>query len=573
MYKVLDLFSGAGGMSLGFVQTGKFHIAVAVENHPHAKATYIRNHKDTVLLDDILKINDYNAFKHEFGNFDIVVGGPPCQGFSNANRQKNHIISQNNSLVKKYVEVIENLRPLGFVMENVRMLRSDTHRFYLSKDDDFDELEISLRRETLSLYNGAFPFEDIEEFIFNPKIIEELLLPEKSLNILKLFLKNSYKEEKRSEVLNKKGKKCFKILSSVPDRDDFILLKYKQFEKKSIKYFVKYLEGNITFRDAEPYMSSYIDVQRLFSSAKEILDNNIIIDSLKINAKGIHADVHSYSVIEYMNKKLGRFYLIDDDVLNAAWFGAPQLRERYIALGIRKDIAMQNNIKPELPKPEFLPEDYRTVWDAIKDLEDVEPCYTIKEVAIDLSKSNKVSYKAALTSDLRISNLLYNHIITETTETALNRFATLKPGQNFHNLEKGLIQSTYSKPERTQNSIYMRLDYYKPSGTVTNVRKSMWIHPTINRAISIREAARLQTFPDNFIFEGTKDSQYQQVGNAVPPIMAKAIAKKLSELLDACRNYSCDTSKSINSQGVPSSVPNNQVKEHNTENEKEGVSA
>ena len=59
----------------------------------------------------------------------------------------------------------------------------------------------------------------------------------------------------------------------------------------------------------------------------------------------------------------------------------------------------------------------------------------------------------------------------------------------------------------------------------------MWVHPTQDRAVSIREAARLQTFPDSFIFCGTKDKQYQQVGNAVPPIMAKAIAKKLAQQL------------------------------------------
>lgn len=77
----------------------------------------------------------------------------------------------------------------------------------------------------------------------------------------------------------------------------------------------------------------------------------------------------------------------------------------------------------------------------------------------------------------------------------------------------------------------MRLDYNQPSGTVVNVRKSMWVHPVLDRAVSVREAARLQTFPDSFVFCGTKDKQYQQVGNAVPPIMAKAIAKKLAQQL------------------------------------------
>ena len=60
----------------------------------------------------------------------------------------------------------------------------------------------------------------------------------------------------------------------------------------------------------------------------------------------------------------------------------------------------------------------------------------------------------------------------------------------------------------------------------------MWIHPVLDRAISIREAARLQTFPDSFIFEGTKDAQYQQVGNAVPPFLARALAQSLIDILD-----------------------------------------
>lgn len=61
----------------------------------------------------------------------------------------------------------------------------------------------------------------------------------------------------------------------------------------------------------------------------------------------------------------------------------------------------------------------------------------------------------------------------------------------------------------------------------------MWVHPTKNRSLSVREAARLQTFPDHFRFFGTKDSQFQQVGNAVPPILAKAIAEKVVDYLEA----------------------------------------
>ena len=529
LFKVLDLFSGAGGMSLGFLQTGKYKIPVAVEKDPNARATYKEFHKNTILLEDILDINDYEEFQRAYGKFDIVVGGPPCQGFSNANRQKNHIISQNNSLVKKYVEVIENLQPLAFVMENVRMLQSETHRFYLSQIDDFDNLEVNLRTEKICLYDGLFPLRDSIKDLFNPEHIEELLLSEKSLIVLRTILKKSINQETRETVLTKNGKKASMILNSIPDRSTNVPRSYRILEKEMLSYFLGYIEGSLTYTEAEPYMITFINIQRFLSNVKELIDNEIIIKELIMDDHGIFIEVQSITVIEYITKKLGKTYLIDDGILNAAWYGAPQLRERYIALGIRRDFAEEKKIKPLLPEAIYTLGNYRTVWDAIGDLEEIEPGYTISEQPIQLSESN---IQTELKVELRNTNLLYNHVMTETRETALKRFAALKPGQNFHNLEKDLIENTYSKPERTQNSIYLRLRYDRPSGTVTNVRKSMWIHPVINRAISIREAARLQTFPDNFIFKGTKDSQYQQIGNAVPPMMAKAIAEKLAEVLE-----------------------------------------
>ena len=126
---------------------------------------------------------------------------------------------------------------------------------------------------------------------------------------------------------------------------------------------------------------------------------------------------------------------------------------------------------------------------------------------------------------------LSNHITTKSTDLAIERFKKIKPGNNFHSLSNEM-KSTYAKPERTQNTIYLRLNPDAPSGTVVNVRKSMWIHPVLDRAISVREAARLQSFPDTFIFYGSKDSQYQQIGNAVPPLMAKGIANNVLKNLN-----------------------------------------
>lgn len=194
-------------------------------------------------------------------------------------------------------------------------------------------------------------------------------------------------------------------------------------------------------------------------------------------------------------------------------------------MGIKKNLTD----KVKLPHGSFTEENYRTVRDAIGDLELVVPVTNVSDdVGIPLSEVSEIS---ELGQQLRDTDCLYNHIITNTRETAMKRFKALKQGQNFHSLDDSLKTNTYTDVKRTQNTIYLRLDYDQPSGTVVNVRKSMWVHPVLDRAVSIREAARLQTFPDSFVFCGTKDKQYQQVGNAVPPIMAKSIAKKLAQQL------------------------------------------
>lgn len=241
------------------------------------------------------------------------------------------------------------------------------------------------------------------------------------------------------------------------------------------------------------------------------------------------AYIKSYAVFDYLKALLGtdsNGYEINQDVLCAADFGAPQKRKRFIVIGIKKSLTDT----VQLPIGIFSEKDYRTVQDAIGDLQNVP---TVTDVAEDigtpLKKADDIS---ELGKSLRDTDTLFNHIITKTRETAMERFKVIKQGENFHSLNDSLKTNTYTDANRTQNTIYLRLAYNQPSGTVVNVRKSMWIHPELNRAISIREAARLQTFPDSFIFCGSKDKQYQQVGNAVPPIMAKAIAEKLADQLE-----------------------------------------
>ena len=110
MLKTIDLFAGAGGLSLGFEMTGQFEVLAAAEINKNAQATYRKNlaegKENFAFIDNVLGY-DFDSLNEKLGGIDVVIGGPPCQGFSNANRQKNHLISMNNGLVKEYFRAIK----------------------------------------------------------------------------------------------------------------------------------------------------------------------------------------------------------------------------------------------------------------------------------------------------------------------------------------------------------------------------------------------------------------------------------------------------------------------------------
>lgn len=536
MYKVVDLFAGAGGLSLGFMQTKKYDIKVAFENNPAMQKTYKKNHMGVDVRDDVC-LADYDDIQKKYGKIDVVIGGPPCQGFSNANRQKNHAISQNNMLVKQYIRAIRELSPKAFVMENVSMLRSDVHRFYLDEADNElfgqEKYEIHMQNTKLVLLDKAYMFDCAKTIARSPSAITANIWPEDCYVSLNVVYKMSKNHQKLLKTLKKHKKKLLEYADVYADErkksdiesNDIALRSYEAFS--AIKqFFDEKLEADKLKDVIEPA----IMIQRMLSKSKEIFDNHLVVDKCDYAENGdLVAYIKSYAVFDYLKALLGtdsNGYEINQDVLCAADFGAPQKRKRFIVIGIKKSLTDT----VQLPIGIFSEKDYRTVQDAIGDLQNVP---TVTDVAEDigtpLKKADDIS---ELGKSLCDTDTLFNHIITKTRETAMERFKVIKQGENFHSLNDSLKTNTYTDANRTQNTIYLRLAYNQPSGTVVNVRKSMWIHPELNRAISIREAARLQTFPDSFIFCGSKDKQYQQVGNAVPPIMAKAIAEKLADQLE-----------------------------------------
>lgn len=529
MYKLIDLFAGAGGLSLGFQQTGKFNIVMAAENNPNAKDTYSRNHPNTEILSDVKKI-DYKDVRCKYGAIDVVIGGPPCQGFSNANRQR-ATISTNNGLVKEYVRAIVELKPSMFVMENVSMLKSDVHRFYCTIEDEemIHRLQISCRDDILELsksFQGLEflldsvkeSFQKYSEYLWDPKFFH-------AVNIL-------FKRINNKDKFNISFKKYIKQLRRYAKSEERCIPADgigKIYEKLYVALLKDYENPNGSVELTEIIKIS-ANLQRIYVKYAELKNNNIELGDF-IWDKGICVKVRSYSVLDYIKSTLEHElfpYEIAYMTLNAANFGAPQRRERFIIIGSRI------GEKPQGLTGTFTEENYRTVRQAIEDLEKIEPSEDPLAPEIPLGEVDCGGND--LLRLLRDSDTLRNHFITSTSEIAQARFDALEEGGNFHTLPDEL-KSTYSDGKRTQSTIYLKLKYDEPSGTVVNVRKSMWVHPAISRALSVREAARLQTFPDSFVFVGTKDSQYQQVGNAVPPILARAIADTVLKYMDLHKDF------------------------------------
>lgn len=532
-YSVVDLFAGAGGLSLGFTQTDKFEVTAAFEKSRDAQKTFLRNHPSVEMHDDVCSA-DYADIKNKYGNIDVVIGGPPCQGFSNANRQKNTAISQNNMLVKQYIRAIIELQPKAFVMENVSMLKSNVHRFYMGKDDKqtIEDYNIPTAQDKIVLIDEEYIFDGALEVVRSADLIDEYRWVNKNYLLLNVIYKRANNTEKLKSTLKSYKKDLIRLAESLDTEHEHSAEIYNQ-NAQVVHAIRDYFSDCMDITELINRIRQSIMTQRMLGKAKELLDNNIIVDSYNVNG-GITAAVRSFAVFDYLKSILQsdkNGYVIDSGVLGAASFGAPQKRMRFVIMGVKKNI----NSRIGLPQGSIASDEYNTVYDAISDLDNIEPIYEVSEdngIMLDQHPKNI----SALGAELRNTDKLHNHIITKTELAAMERFKSIKQGGNFHSLDDKLKTNTYSDIKRTQNTIYLRLKYDEASGTVVNVRKSMWIHPIHDRAISVREAARLQTFPDNFIFEGTKDSQYQQVGNAVPPMLAKAIAEKLYKVMSKQKN-------------------------------------
>jgi DNA (cytosine-5)-methyltransferase 1 len=217
--------------------------------------------------------------------------------------------------------------------------------------------------------------------------------------------------------------------------------------------------------------------------------------------------------IEKILESLGRIgYKTSHQILNAMNFGVPQNRERLFVVG------SFHGEKFSFPKGNS---SLVTVKEAIHDLpvlENGSNCYEAPYKKVQIS-----SYAKKLRGNLTTAK---NHQVSKNSDFVIERYKYIPQGGNWIDIPKRLM-GTYTDSSRCHSGIYHRLDEKKPSVVIGNYRKNMLIHPKQDRGLSVREAARLQSFPDWFEFKGYLGNQQQQVGNAVPPLLAKAVFKNI----------------------------------------------
>lgn len=425
----IDLFCGAGGMSEGLIQAG-FHIIFSNEISKQAALTYKKRHEQLGLIqgkntwlevDDIKnisgnlineKIKKLEDFKNKNIEIDAIFGGPPCQGFSRAGKQK--IDDIRNFLFSEYLRVVKEVKPKYIVFENVPGILDIKFHNFISKFD------------------------------------EEIYKQKSAIDIIKKELaKIDY------ELLD------YKILNAadygVPqNRHRVILIGYRKGQK--IPNYPQKLNYEVSLEEALGDITGYSigNLEYQISSKKGRTPN--IISGISIESNGEFFNNDKSKHYHYIQERFSIFKEGESNI---------QLRKRLLTTGIEI-------------------ENYPNLLEYLSN-------------KLNLRKQDIIRKAKNLNSNLEI----LDSIIT-----------------------------------KKNSRVKMKLN--KPGNTVLTLPDDL-ILPIYNRICSVREFARLQSFDDSFIFYGKRTTggkerkkevpQYTQVGNAVPPLLAKAIAEEIKKIL------------------------------------------
>ena len=251
-------------------------------------------------------------------------------------------------------------------------------------------------------------------------------------------------------------------------------------------------------------------------------------------------DLAVVDVIEDRLKAAG--YALFPKLLDAAWYGVPQHRTRYFLMGLHGDLGYRAEDFGEhgpFPHPSHgtCQQPLVTVKDAIRDLPRITNGHLVERTPYAEPSSEAFEHNAFLRYVRKgcDEGTVFDHVTSRHADYVIERYRRIPQGGNWENIRDTL--GNYADASRTHSNIYRRLVWKEPSITIGHYRKSMLVHPSQARGLSLREASRLQSFPDWFRFAGTPDGtpgglvhKQQQLANAVCPLVTKAIAEFMLRL-------------------------------------------
>lgn len=245
-------------------------------------------------------------------------------------------------------------------------------------------------------------------------------------------------------------------------------------------------------------------------------------------------------------------YGADVHILGAAYYGVPQMRWRTIIIGLRGKEApaevfpapmFHAPIRPnftttfagkqlvKFPSAEALAR-FTTVEEAIGDLPHLE-CGEKGEAVKDYACEPQCDYQ----KNMRIgTGGVYNHEAPKLSQTNIERLKFIKPGGNWTDIPFDMLPKGMQRARKSDHT--MRYGRVRPDGLASTILTKCdphwgaFFHYSQDRSFTVREAARIQSFPDHFVFCGNTAEQFAQVGNAVPPLLAKAIGLSIINVLN-----------------------------------------
>lgn len=234
-------------------------------------------------------------------------------------------------------------------------------------------------------------------------------------------------------------------------------------------------------------------------------------------------------IFERVVKALGELYYVEYDTLNAADYGVPQTRKRLVLHGIRKDIHQIIISKNDNFSIKLLPQPTHS---RIK-RKGYKKWVTVGDTIMDLPIINA--------GETYENNDIKNHKARRLSKINIERLQEIRnSGGDKNNISENLKLECHKKKNVSYTDTYGIIDSTKPAPTITSgctiISKGRYCHPTQNRGLSVREAARLQSFDDKFEFVGNIGEMSLQIGNAVPPKLAQASGNVIRFYMKFCEN-------------------------------------